>query len=102
MAKEKPKVERPDLIKFGATGRIISFYRNGESCGHIKCENNARLRNPCPDCFRLHCMGTMILRQRKGPVYLERINYVTQKEYMQLTDVNKKKYVMHLYQNSSN
>lgn len=59
-------------------------YQNGNPCKHEDCSNTMR-RLPCRYCGRVRMRGNVVIEDRVGPVYLERLNVVNIKLHNELT-----------------
>lgn len=69
-------------------------YYNGQSCGNSACGDEI---NPCPHCGRIYFRGKMIIQNRTGFVYLERMNEFNKLDYLKKSKEEQEKSTIELY-----
>jgi len=62
----------------------LEEYVNGQPCKHEDCSNDLR-RLPCRYCGRVKKRGIVIIQDRTGSVYLERLNSFNIKQHNELS-----------------
>lgn len=79
----------------------VEQYDNGVPCKHDDCSNKFRTL-PCRNCGRVQCKGTVIIQDRTGTVYLERLTSYSIKQFNLLSPAEQEQSVLEIYRPPKN